>query len=304
MVTSPEEARSGMFADVREANWATIGLIASVYAGMNALANPGFVNSLPGVVRSIVPASTAPAALPALVVSTALPFGVVTLVVVFGIAFGYDSLRWKDFRWKREALLPAGLATIALWIVLQLVLLGAGGWTTSIEWSPSLDRVGIGQLVWGFAEQMLGNALAEETVFRALLISQLYLKFGGARSTLSWTPLAGSLAASQVFFSLTHVPHRLAHGLTGIGLLPNLGMLVVMGLVYAGIYLLSKNLFLAVGTHALYNDPVLLVAGSEDLAQLVLCACALLIALFLALRSSSPSSTDPSPSPSRSAPAA
>lgn len=284
-----------MFANIREANWTTVALIASVYAGMNLLANPSFVNSLPGFVGFLAAANTAPAVHQALVVSTALPFGVVTLFVVFGIAFRYDSLRWRDFGWKRDKLVPAILATMGLWIVLQLALLGVGGWTGSIEWSHALVQVGIVQLVWGFTEQILGNALAEETVFRAFLISQLYLKMGGSRSSLSWTPLAGSVAASQVFFSLTHIPHRLAHGLTGIDLLPNLGMLVVMGLVYAGIYLLSQNLFLAVGAHALYNDPVLLAAGSEDLAQIVLCTAALLIALIVRHRISSRSSTDAPP---------
>lgn len=35
------------------------------------------------------------------------------------------------------------------------------------------------------------------------------------------------------------------------------------------------------GAHALYNDPVLLAAGSEDLAQMVLLVAALVAALLL-----------------------
>lgn len=69
--------------------------------------------------------------------------------------------------------------------------------------------------------------------------------------------------ASQVVFVAHHLPNRLAFGLRldGLGALEDLLMLWGMGLAFAIIWLRTRNLFIAVGFHALVNAPTLLLAG-------------------------------------------
>lgn len=277
-----------MFEHIRSASWTTVLAISAVYFAMNILAAVGvpfLINALAGVgttgdvVTDIQ--GTSPTRITALVVSTSLPFGILTLFIVFTIGFRVDGLSWRDYGWRIDQIGPAAAAGVVLWLAMHgaLILSGTGGGPGTWTWSERVTEQGeLVQLVVGFLEQVFGNALAEESVFRAFLISQLYLLWGGLRTATSWRVLSVSLLASQAYFAFAHIPHRIANGLPVVDLVPNLAWLLATGTLMAVIYLLSRSIFLTVVAHALYNDPILVLAGSETVTRPVLIGTAIVIA--------------------------
>jgi membrane protease YdiL (CAAX protease family) len=105
------------------------------------------------------------------------------------------------------------------------------------------------------AAQLFGNALYEEILFRAVLLDQLVLKLRDCQ----WGFLL-ALVGSQTIFAVLHVPNRLLQGYTFAGMAEGLGLLFLVGLLFALVYHRTGNLLIAVGVHAVNNAPTMLVA--------------------------------------------
>ncbi|RMH15083.1 MAG: CPBP family intramembrane metalloprotease [Acidobacteria bacterium] len=203
------------------------------------------------------------------------------VVVGFGV-FLVARLRPADLGLSRAGLPPALAATAAFWLTLQIafVLFGGGG----VSLHPAWRDPGAGYVVGGVLGQLLGNALAEEAVFRGFLFPQLLLKM---RHRLTGrTAFVLAALASQIVFAVLHLPNRLL--VKGFELGPSLAAdqarLVVHGLVFLALFLASRNLLVAVGVHALWNDPALLVASPGGVAHyLVVLGSSLALTAALAL---------------------
>jgi membrane protease YdiL (CAAX protease family) len=127
--------------------------------------------------------------------------------------------------------------------------------------------------------QLFGNALYEEILFRAVLLDQLALKLQDRRVGF---PLA--LVGSQTGFALLHVPNRLLQGYTLPGMVEGLGLLFLMGLLFALVYHRTGNLLIAVGVHAVNNAPTMLVATPLSGQSLVTVLLVGLVAAWPVLR--------------------
>jgi membrane protease YdiL (CAAX protease family) len=103
----------------------------------------------------------------------------------------------------------------------------------------------------GVIAQLLGTALVEEAVFRGFLLRQLALRMR----------IAPAVAAAALAFALWHLPHRSDLGLRGLELAASLAVAGLGGVVASYLYLRSRNLWIAVALHALFNDAVPLVAS-------------------------------------------
>ncbi len=199
------------------------------------------------------------------------------LLVVMGLFFGIGKLRPGDVGLLREKVLPAVFVTLGMWILMQLILIAACLFSEgSLAWHKSWEEKG-GLVVMGILlGQLLGNALYEEIAFRGFLLPQVYFKCGGMRDSLSTRHLGAALLISQLIFSLIHIPNRLMKGVMGAPLLIDLLMLIVMGILFALLYLRTKNLLVAVGVHAILNYPTPLVAANVN-EQLVVAGLMLLL---------------------------
>lgn len=69
------------------------------------------------------------------------------------------------------------------------------------------------------------------------------------------------LVLSQSIFALIHIPNRLLNGFTLLETLPNLFIVFLLGVLFAMVYLITDNLFLAMGVHTLINMPLLIFDG-------------------------------------------
>jgi len=127
--------------------------------------------------------------------------------------------------------------------------------TGTVGMDPGWSQSGVGATLGLLVAQLFGNALYEEVLFRAVLLDQMVLKLRDRR----WGfPLA--LVGSQLIFALLHVPNRLLRRCTLTGMVDGLGLLFLMGLLFALVYHRTGNLLIAVGVHALNNAPTMLVA--------------------------------------------
>jgi membrane protease YdiL (CAAX protease family) len=259
---------------LRETSWATIGAV--VIAGVMAVSL--FHLTLPEISDALAPVVAATGGLVEVTLLVNLAF---VVVIVGGIILWFGDLRPRDIGLVREDV-PLGIAiTAGTWILVQvtgvaaLMLQGE-----SPAFADSLIRVGILPVLGGFVGQVFGNALFEEVVYRAFLLPQLAKKF--TRLPKSGSPriaFLSALLASQIVFTLIHVPGRLAGGLE-VGTLPMfLVAPFVLGVLFALVYARTGNLFVTIGLHALVNDPVLLVdAGGVVLVPLLLVVLAILVA--------------------------
>ncbi|MFK7736086.1 MAG: lysostaphin resistance A-like protein [Pirellulaceae bacterium] len=205
-------------------------------------------------------------------VNSTLQANLLFMLIVFPLIFVVGGLKPKDV-----ALSPvAGAESTAIskgiaWTLVALVLVhvftllaiacGAGPLQASEPIANGLlSKSGIGSLglILG---QVFGNALYEEVLFRGFLIPQLLILFKKRNRKWSWSKCFWlSLLISQVVFSVQHIPNLLHRGLDFSAIYPNLLVLFVCGLLLAVVFLMTRNLYAAVGVHAVVNYPPMLIA--------------------------------------------
>ena len=216
-----------------------------------------------------------------LVTPTLLLAGFLTIFVLAFLTLG-GKLSLRDIGWKWEYLAPGLVATVALWLVMELVEVIAnfalnGQFELSSSWSALAIATAAGVLVG----QFLGTAISEETFFRGFLLPQLRLKFNRMSAAVA---LALAIVVSQLAFSLYHLPNLIlgVSGKVGTGVSDIAIQLVIdfaIGIVFAAVYLRTGNLFFVMGIHALQNAGVSVVATPIDPSQVML---ALAIIVFVA----------------------
>jgi membrane protease YdiL (CAAX protease family) len=178
-----------------------------------------------------------------------------TVNVLLSICMGFllcyiGGLRAKDFAIFHKQILPAVGFTLLAWAIIQLSPLLSGDalvvdpiWSEQGELMHRFSRFFIGQL--------FGNALYEELIYRALLISQFTILFRKKCSTTK--ALIFAVICSQLVFALLHIPHRIVSGIPFDQMIVPVANLFIAGLLFSALFFLSKNIFIPVGVHALAN---------------------------------------------------
>jgi hypothetical protein len=257
------------FDHIKEANWPLVVLAVAVDAILLVIANlvilPFLQSSFP------IERFTGGLIQPTLIFSaTRFALAVVGVAVVVG------GLRLRDVGLDTQKLLSGALVVFGLWIAMQLVgmlprLISLGGVALSPIWTPERLPLIAGELI----AQLLGNALAEEVLFRGFLLTQVVLMLDEKISSRGWRVTAAVLI-SQLIFALSHIPQRIVSGYSLAALGPNMIQLWLVGIVFAVLYLRTENIFIAVGVHTLVNAPVTILAMPSK-------AVAVLLPLILAL---------------------
>ncbi|GIW51385.1 MAG: hypothetical protein KatS3mg081_0740 [Gemmatimonadales bacterium] len=198
-------------------------------------------------------------------VSPTLIGSAIPLVSVVGICiFLIGRVPPREIGWVRSGILPACLVTFGIWVSVQAAFAAiqlAGGNQPQLH--PVWERRGVLFVLGELGGQIFGNALLEETVFRGFLFTQLLILFQEFAPRRSAFLLAAIL--SQAFFAVTHIPNRLLVDPAATGLVLDQVLLLVSGLLFLAVYLITANLWIAVGLHALVNTPTPLVQAGEDL---------------------------------------
>lgn len=195
------------------------------------------------------------------------------VAIVGGVLVGWGGARSAELGLRAADVPRAVAVTLAVWIALNASALAydvLSGTPIALapEWHFPTWRAG------EWLGQFFGNALLEEIVSRAVLVTQLALWLArdtehGRRGTL-----AISLLISQAVFMLGHIPNRLSQDLwaSPLAAVGDLALMWVMGLVLAAIWLRTRNLLIAVGLHALANISGHVVAAPAWLIDVVMIA--------------------------------
>jgi len=199
-------------------------------------------------------------------INATLQANLLGLILFAVFVFGLGRLRPVDVGLEWRKLPQALLVTALLWLGMQVaalvISLLRGGVALDAVWAERGAGVVLGWLIG----QLLGNALVEELLYRGLLLPQLFQKFKIPGRGLR---LAAAAAAMLALFVLSHIPNRIFMGYTVAEMLIDIPILLGYGLLFTIIYLVTDNLFVAVGVHALVNEPTLITALPFP-AQLIL----------------------------------
>lgn len=193
------------------------------------------------------------------------------LIVIGGGVVGLCKWRVADLRWIKSHLMR-GFLVLAVLILIWQASMALSVWLRSgqLALNPEIEKIVEPTYLGALLAQLAGNALYEETFFRAFLFSQL-LVWGRQKWNESGAMLIAALL-SQAFFALSHLPNRLfVKGLTELpSLLTDQASLFFMGIVFLLLWLFLQNLWVVVGMHALLNKPFGIFANTVNELQVVL----------------------------------
>jgi uncharacterized protein len=198
------------------------------------------------------------------------------------------KLHPNDLGWKRSTLARGLALTVGLWIAFQLVELAAALATGAApRLSPDATAAGWATAVGTLLGLLLGLAPGEETFFRGFLLPALRAKFAHMKTT---SAVVVAILVSQLLFALYHLPNLVMGnggkvGTTAPEIAVALGLDFLIGVVFAGLYLRTGNLFLVIGIHALQDAGTSVVATPIDPALVIFTlAVVLLLATFIPTR--------------------
>lgn len=179
------------------------------------------------------------------------------VVFIFIIILRCGKLCFYDLGLKKNKLFIAIIAMLTLWIFIQLLnaiitLIISEKLIINSDW----NKHGASIMLGNFIAQIFGNCFFEELAFRGFLLIQICKKFKGEKSKF-FTCVVGS----QIIFALIHIPNRISSGMNVVNILISLIAVLIIGVLFAITYLVTDNIFLVIGIHALWNTPLLVFDG-------------------------------------------
>lgn len=140
------------------------------------------------------------------------------------------------------------------------------GTAGQISWNDAWREPGATVVLGELVSQLFGNTLSEEIIWRGFVFVQLFLLFKQREVKRA---LLKSLLISQGLFALMHIPFQLNNwGSTWAELPFWLLATGTAGVIFAVVYIKTNNLFIAVGFHAIFNEPTQLFAPPIEPSQL------------------------------------
>ncbi|HET9905874.1 MAG TPA: CPBP family intramembrane glutamic endopeptidase [Anaerolineales bacterium] len=236
--------------NVKEAPWKVILVFLLVSTCMTALIN---LVLFPGPLFDPISNATS------YLIDGTLQANLINILVFALIIFGWGKLRPIDVGLDWGKLAQGLCLTALLWLGMQGIVLLINWINGDIHLDPAWSERGVTRMIGGLIAQLLGNALFEEMEYRGFYLSQFYLKLKNqsGRQRLFWAVLS-----MLVLFVLSHIPNRIFFGYSLADIPLDFALLFAWGLFFTAIYLISGNLFLAIGVHALSNRPTLITEAT------------------------------------------
>jgi len=200
------------------------------------------------------------------------------LILIFSIfIFKWGGLELKDFFINKRKIIQGLKWTLAIWIFIQVFAIIYSIVTQGDFEILSVTNDKVGKLLG----QYFGNAAFEELMYRGLFLTQFYLIFKQKKSNR--TAIVLSIIVSQFIFSIIHIPNKLLIKQSD-NLLLELTTIFIVGVIFALIYIKTKNLILLVGVHSLINVPFILNEINFPISLIVLFLIILIIVFWNKLK--------------------
>lgn len=240
------------FDSIKETSWSTILLFSILYCIYASLIN--FIVFKSNILDPVVKLTSG-------LINETLIVNVFSLIIFVVIIISkYGRLSFLDLGLKKNRLLSAVLAIFTLWLSIQLLNIIV---SFIISGKPVIYRGwskhGASIMLGSFIAQIFGNCLFEELAFRGFLLIQICKKLKTKKISLFT-----QIFISQLPFALIHIPSRIMSGMNGLDILRSLILVLFIGALFSAAYLITDNLFLVIGIHALWNLPLLVFDGSTS----------------------------------------
>lgn len=139
-------------------------------------------------------------------------------------------------------------AVLVLWAAMQLGALVFALVDGDVVMAAYTSRT-LGEVL----TQFVCNAPDEELVYRAVLVPALFHALLARAPDRPRRALAGAFAIATLIFAVSHVPSWLSSGASLAGIAQNLVLIGGFGVCFIACYVLTRNLVIAIGVHALFN---------------------------------------------------
>jgi membrane protease YdiL (CAAX protease family) len=248
----PAIPRQSVFVGIRPASWFILVLTAVTTVGTLSFNNVFILqNPAPVFVASLYKATSG-------LVNGTLIASFSILVATAIVMFGIGRTRAWDVGWRGPELRWGLAVTLAFWIAMQGLIAVICGSTDQLSLHESWNRRGVGVISGDVLAQFAGTSLVEETLMRGFFLTQFYLK--AANVFRHSTAVAIAVAGSTLFFAALHLPNHIWVGnVRGLDLILNQVGVLAFGLIACAAFMITRNLFIAVGIHAIVNAPATIV---------------------------------------------
>lgn len=181
--------------------------------------------------------------------------------VGFGVMFWIGQFRgrhlglgWKKFK-------TGVLATFFIWAMLQLIIVAYDMITASeLGYFSNWQGTGSINIIGGFILYAIGKAFFDELTYRGLLLPQLHLK---CQRYLKLDPriiLGIAIIISQTIYLIIQLPLISLFTSTSISSAMTFTSLFFLSIISSLIYLRTKNLYITIGLHAIWYQPIFVAA--------------------------------------------
>ena len=213
-----------------------------------------------------------------LITPVSLAAAIEMVVLVGGIAFLVGGLRWRDVGLGSAGLVNACLVLLLLWGTVHMIIAAHSlSACCSLDLGPVVvtsTPIAAGRVLDAF----WGSGFIEEVMYRGFLLPQIYLlarRFGVSASKA----LVIALVGTQLYFGLNHIPAAMRMPMSFGAAAIYIAHASMVGGIFAALYLRTGNLYVAIGAHALINNPVAIyVAGIDPSLIVLIGVCVLLLA--------------------------
>jgi uncharacterized protein len=224
----------------------TVGIIAFVYGS-------GLLNGLTETTKGLVQRSL-------------IPNVAIILVFVYGLLIAYGKLRPVDLGLEREKVLQGVSIVVLLIIILQITSTITGAISNKTVtlgnlWSGVSGGTAVGILIC----QLFAVSVQEEIIFRGFLMPQVYLRI---KTDNKLVKMSLALIVSQALFAVWHLPIRIFSGMSPISTIISMLTLLMLGVIFALLYIRTNNLFIVMGIHGLWN--VVQATAESNIYMLIL----------------------------------
>jgi membrane protease YdiL (CAAX protease family) len=234
----------------RRASLLSLGLVMAIFFGVACY---GQLLARPAPEKWFPPAAWLPRATNGLLNGTLVSTVTFQLILIGGFLMGICRFRPREIGLDPAKLPAAVILTALIWAANQVVLVIVLALTRQeIALNPEWTSAGWTRPAGAWLGQLFGNTPLEEVVFRGFLLPQcLLLALSWMPKARAWIPLLVALLLSQALFTVLHVFFNVYEAQGQWLLLAQFAM----GLLFAGVYVRTGNLFLAMGLHTLANNP-------------------------------------------------